>query len=628
MPNSPIPGAGAPTIQPFTTWSQLTNWTTPTDPVSLASVARVPLAPRPAPTGLAVMAGFDNGDWQYDPYFTQWSQGGTGNSATRTAANVYNFSFWQYLDISYYFGHQLLTIPPTVWTNAAHANGVLSLGTFNVNAFNVSQYSVQQAAAQLIKIAQFYQFDGYLINDENGSDPNWDMQLMQILQTNAQKPLVVFWYDSPVSGGYANDLNQKAVPFLKAAGYYQANYWWGNGSPGPSPQHSFNVLKTNFPGNYLTWRNRVFSALYAYGPPIYGGDFFESFAMINDPAVGYFTGLGVYAPAYTMYWCLSQNTQQLPDRMTFQNNDQAFWAGTTDYLGYVPTCGSAPQNVTPNADQCIAYYVAPRTPVTSTPFVSDFNTGEGDFFNLEGVSAAINPWNDLSIQSLLPTWRYLQSGTAAFKIVLSYDRAFNGGTCLALSSPAMAVGAAGLVKLFATDLTLTATLQLTLTVQNAAGTYLPSVQLALYLDGAPSPQLFNLVGKVVTNGWTTFRYAVPVSYNGRSLDAIGLKIANTSTVTQPLNLAVGQLKLIDTAQAFPKPTVQTLAPATVLSWQSNYSSGSAYRVYGVIGTKKYLLGIVRNYVYSTLGNILNTTQTGFSSFIVQEVNRFGASTPI
>jgi endo-beta-N-acetylglucosaminidase D len=162
---------------------------------------------------------FDCGPWQYDPYFTEWSQGGAGSSATRTAANVYNFSFWQYLDISYYFGHQVVIIPPTVWTNAAHANGVSSLGTLNLNDVNVSDYNVQLVAAQLIKIAQFYQFDGYLINDENGSgeqDANWDLQLMTLLRANQAKPLTVIWYDAPVSGGNANELNSEAVPFLQA----------------------------------------------------------------------------------------------------------------------------------------------------------------------------------------------------------------------------------------------------------------------------------------------------------------------------------------------------------------------------------------------------------------------------
>jgi len=119
-------GAIEPTIRAIETISALRDWASLKDN---ANVPRVPLAQRIPVDGKSSWAGFDMGDWQYDPWFTQWSQGGHGQSAdgNRSAANVYNFSFWQYLDISYYFGHQLLTIPPTVWTNAAHKNGVKSL---------------------------------------------------------------------------------------------------------------------------------------------------------------------------------------------------------------------------------------------------------------------------------------------------------------------------------------------------------------------------------------------------------------------------------------------------------------------------------------------------------------------
>jgi hypothetical protein len=36
-----------------------------------------------------------------------------------------NFPYWQFVDTMYYYVHQLAAaIPPVVWTNAAHRNGV------------------------------------------------------------------------------------------------------------------------------------------------------------------------------------------------------------------------------------------------------------------------------------------------------------------------------------------------------------------------------------------------------------------------------------------------------------------------------------------------------------------------
>lgn len=40
----------------------------------------------------------------------------------------YAFYHWQYIDIFNYFTHNMVTVPPAVWTNAAHKHGVVVLG--------------------------------------------------------------------------------------------------------------------------------------------------------------------------------------------------------------------------------------------------------------------------------------------------------------------------------------------------------------------------------------------------------------------------------------------------------------------------------------------------------------------
>jgi endo-beta-N-acetylglucosaminidase D len=634
---------GAPTIKPLTTWTELLQWKTPTDLTSQASVAEVLLAGRPTLTGMSSLAGFDNGDWEYDPFFTEWSQGGTGQSATRTAANVYNFSFWQYLDISYYFGHQLVIIPPTVWTNAAHANGVLSLGTLNVNEVSKDGIDATTIANQLIQIAKYYQFDGYTINDETYSGGDWDRVLMAQLRSNEQKNLIVIWYDSPISGGYANELNTDAVPFLEAAGYFQTNYCWGSAAGDGSnigPQNSLDVLKSSFPNAYESWKNKVFSSLSPYCfdsgncagcancTQPYGGNFFENFKLLLQENGNYLTGIGVYAPAFTMYWCLQTKDQQLPDVMTFQNNDQAFWAGTTNYLNYKSSCGEQGITVTPKYDQCMAWYIEPRTVILNTPFVTDFNTGEGTFFNIDGATTATNPWNNLSIQSLLPTWRYSQTVSPNFDIVLSYDFAYNGGSSLLISMASMPAGTSGAISLYQTGIKLTATNQVTIVVQNTGNSFLPALQLVIYPDTSGIPVFIDGSSQALENGWTRLTYDIPTRNAGHTLTVLALQISNNSNSAQPIALAVGQLKIVDTTQSGGTPYVGKLAPATVLSWKDVYNNESAYRVYGVLNGQNYLVGIVRNYVYSTQGNILNTNQSNFTSYIVQEVNKFGESTPL
>ncbi|XP_033703255.1 cytosolic endo-beta-N-acetylglucosaminidase isoform X2 [Tursiops truncatus] len=91
--------------------------------------------------------------------------------------NPYSFYHWQYIDIFVYFSHHTVTIPPVGWTNAAHRHGVCVLGTFITEwkegerlceAFLAGdERSYQAVARQLVLIAQFFRFDGWLINIEN-----------------------------------------------------------------------------------------------------------------------------------------------------------------------------------------------------------------------------------------------------------------------------------------------------------------------------------------------------------------------------------------------------------------------------------------------------------------------------
>ncbi|KAK7807583.1 hypothetical protein U0070_013889 [Myodes glareolus] len=93
------------------------------------------------------------------------------------AQNPYSFYHWQYIDIFVYFSHHTVTIPPVCWTNAAHRHGVCVLGTFITewkeggklceSFLAGDERSYQAVADRLVQIAQFFRFDGWLINIEN-----------------------------------------------------------------------------------------------------------------------------------------------------------------------------------------------------------------------------------------------------------------------------------------------------------------------------------------------------------------------------------------------------------------------------------------------------------------------------
>ncbi|CAO3638153.1 unnamed protein product [Cunninghamella echinulata] len=90
-----------------------------------------------------------------------WIQG-------RSKEHIYSLQYWQLIDMFTYFSHSRVTIPPVVWTNACHRNGVLSLGTFLVEG--------DDGTAELEKLLYGFHYDdnkrNIIINDNHdANDP-------------------------------------------------------------------------------------------------------------------------------------------------------------------------------------------------------------------------------------------------------------------------------------------------------------------------------------------------------------------------------------------------------------------------------------------------------------------------
>lgn len=93
-----------------------------------------------------------------------------------SSCDCYRIYHWQLIDVFVYFSHHFVTIPPPCWTNAAHTHGVPVLGTLiteNIDGivrcsnFLKDTSSVEALVNQLVNIAEYYGFDGWLLNIEN-----------------------------------------------------------------------------------------------------------------------------------------------------------------------------------------------------------------------------------------------------------------------------------------------------------------------------------------------------------------------------------------------------------------------------------------------------------------------------
>eukprot|EP00062_Callorhinchus_milii_P004432 gi/632943671/ref/XP_007887073.1/ PREDICTED: cytosolic endo-beta-N-acetylglucosaminidase-like [Callorhinchus milii] len=149
------------------------------------------------------------------------------------------FYHWQYIDIFVYFSHQMVTIPPVCWTNAAHRHGVSVLGTFitewkggaqTCEDFLQSEEKFQLVADKLALIARASGFDGWLINIENPlSNVPAFLRYLRCQMQQAVPDSLVIWYDSVLENGdlkWQNELNQDNKIFFDSCDGIFLNYNW------------------------------------------------------------------------------------------------------------------------------------------------------------------------------------------------------------------------------------------------------------------------------------------------------------------------------------------------------------------------------------------------------------------
>ncbi|KAG8507489.1 Cytosolic endo-beta-N-acetylglucosaminidase [Galemys pyrenaicus] len=338
------------------------------------------------------------------------------------ATNPYCFYHWQYIDIFVYFSHHMVTIPPVCWTNAAHRHGVSVLGTFitewkeggqHCEAFLAGdERSFRAVADQLVRIAQFFRFDGWLINIENslslaavGNLPCFLRYLRAQLQQQVPGGLVL-WYDSVVSSGQLkwqdelNEHNRRAARPLGCRGSPRARGIAGAGAPGgvggagprggwaramaslaSSPaRRVFFESCDGFFTNY-NWREEHLARMLEQAGPrradvyvgvdvfargnVVGGRFDTDKSLELIRKHGFSAAL--FAPGW-VYECLEKKD-------FFQNQDR-FWSLLAPYL--------------------------PTHSICSLPFVTSFCLGMGTRRVCHGQEEAVGPWFHLSAQEIQP----------------------------------------------------------------------------------------------------------------------------------------------------------------------------------------------------------------------------------
>ncbi|MFI8083874.1 discoidin domain-containing protein [Kitasatospora sp. NPDC086009] len=535
-PATPAAAAAAGT-QPYASYwypNTILNWDPATDPDARFNRSRVPLRPR---TSDPVLKANPNARAGEGKVASLVSFGPTSNNPSQGSAdpNYYAFGYWQYVDKLVFWGGSagegLILAPNPTVIDAAHRNGVKVYGTVFfppaayggqlqwVRDFVQKSGSRYPVADKLTQAAQYYGFDGWFINQETGGgDSALAGEVRNLMQyTKAQTGTEYMWYDAMTESGsvsWQNALTSANDSFLQ---------------DGAKRTSDSMFLNFNWSSGGLDSSRSLARGL--------GRDEYDLYSGIDTESNGYNTGvdwnalfpagkahttsLGLYRPEWT--W------KSATDRADFYAKDSRYWVGANNDPSNTATSSSW---------KGLSTYIAESSPITAKPFVTNFSTGQGDFYNAGGGRVATGGWNNLSLQDVPPTYRWLV-GSSGTKLTPSVDftDAYEGGSSLRLSGK---LDATNTVRLYQSRLPVAADSKLSLVLKTpAAGA--TGLKAAISFTDAPGTFTTVDVGANSGTGWE--RHTLDLSaYAGRTIAQIGLQVEGSNPA---YDLRVGQLAVYD-----------------------------------------------------------------------------------
>jgi mannosyl-glycoprotein endo-beta-N-acetylglucosaminidase len=465
--------------------------------------------------------------------------------------NTYNFDSWQYTDLFIYFSHHRVTIPPPWWINAAHQNGISALGTLifenavgtqdlsdlvNTRGTGTSDYLYVDL---LVEAAAYYGFDGWLWNVESNLPADVSVaaftRFVQALTEamHTRLPLSqVIWYDALTVDGTVdcqNTLNDKNKAFFLATDGILVNYSW-----------TLDHIKTSVTTANAAGRSplRVYTGTDVWGRGTYGG--FDTYVGVGAAGTGG-TSACVFGPGWTF--------EKAADRANFLQRDARLWAGT------------APGQCPGTTGEGIARYVPVRGTVQGLPFATNFDQGQGNKFWVQGGLGSPAAWSNLSLQGVLPTWRFCTDGGAGpFTAAWDQSAAFDGGTSLRFSASGAAPGDRARFRLFALRAPAGGA-TVSWTWQRLDPTDAPQMSPILRLADGSSVTLLVQGTRDLGNGWMLSTATAGPDLAGKTVIELGMLVGPSMTgrVPSSYGVRIGTMSMVQ--QPWPAPvSVRGLAP--------------------------------------------------------------------
>lgn len=516
-------------IGPAFTVDTLLSWEPTNDPDSDYSRSVVPLADRY--TGFTVND-YANPDAKLMVCSLANSKHDATNAQGQESFSSYAFNYWQYAtSFVYWSGSKRgqVVVPTGEFTDAAHTNGVPVMGTiffdWGGNSSVVENFvrNYRSVADKLIEVMEYYGFDGYFFNEETAVDYTTAGNLRSMIAYMRQKrpDMLIGWYDSITDSGnlsYQDAVNGSNSGWVSAGvNEFFMNYNWTTQDVnttvstmqnlGKSQYEAFagldvqqNCMNTNFSSNYLLNNSNKLKL-----------------------------SLALYCPNSTMG--LSG------DGADFHEVERQFYVN-----------GGDPRNTSSSGWAGMSRFFADHTTIISAPFVTNFNSGHGKAFYIDGVKSRDAEWSYQSVQDVMPTWTWIiDSNGQKLSGAYDFEDAYNGGSSIKFYG-SLTANKPNNIMLYSTNLDINGSTNIAVTAKNDRGLM---KLVAYYGDSSTSSyancQKATFALDASSGSWTTSNVSL-ASLSGKKLYAIGFEIGGTSNVSD-YQVNIGRLAVTDSEAA-------------------------------------------------------------------------------
>ncbi|MGG5462091.1 endo-beta-N-acetylglucosaminidase [Clostridium sp. B9] len=597
------------------------NWNPEEDPYAEMLRAHIPLQERIEPfadtqanPNLSPETSLTNLNGDYGNYFFD-------STAYTNDFSQYAYNFWQYTDyyggwhgmavdgvpIKLYAGGEdtnfefgILNLPNPAYTNAAHKNGTKSIGCLFIPRtgqpydalLKQDENGEYVVAKKLIEIKEYFGFDGYFINQETSISPDHIVPYKEFTKTLVDAGVYTQWYDCvddvngkltykpsllPSHSSFVQDQNLGRVNDSIFMNYnWNSPDGWNNGDSTDPRYIDASVAEAKRIGI-----NPLDSVL--MGVEVAMGKFDGShnstrnMDVILDENGNPKTGIALFTPDYVKSGLdsdLGDPNQNRRGEADYQwmvaERERMFYTGVTiDPLDSGEKKGySRPDVGVKDASEWggVSRYITERSVIDGTTFTTNFNTGHGVHYYMDGAISNEEEWANMNIQDILPTWQWWID-TEGTKLQPDFDYgpnvekgdkftyeqvgAYEGGSSLVVNGD---LDADNYLRLFKTDLDVVKKSKATVTYNKVSGENAEEMSLGLIFKDSPDKvEYVKIPGSDKdSDGWVT--KTVDLSqFAGREIAVMGLAFSpEEGEVSTGYQMNIGEIKITDSKNYTPE----------------------------------------------------------------------------